>query len=77
MNTLTTIDTDRLATVTGGGNFLNGLDTFLGVLQSPAFGQIIGGIRDIVGSFGQQQGQQQQAPQQGQQQAAQSDQQEA
>jgi len=34
-----------------GGSWMSGLDQFFQVLQSPGFSQVIGGLRDILGSF--------------------------
>lgn len=78
---MTLLDLDQLATVTGGrgcvqqpqtqqpqqsqegdpagaapqgGNFLTGLDQFLSFFQSEGFQQILGGLRGILGQFGQQ-----------------------
>jgi hypothetical protein len=48
----------------GGGGFLAGLDGFLSFLQSSNFGQIIGGLRGILGSFSGQGSSQASQPQQ-------------
>jgi len=49
----------------GGGGLLAGLDGFLSFLQSSNFGQIIGGLRGILGTFASQgQGSQASQPQQ-------------
>ena len=60
-----TIDPAQLTRVTGGafaqgdaqsqgGGLLAGLDTFLGFLGSQNFQEIVGGLRQILGSFGSQ-----------------------
>lgn len=41
-----------------GGDFLSGLQQFLGFFQSQGFQQVLGGLQQLIGSFG---GQQQQA----------------
>lgn len=43
-----------------GGNFLAGLQQFLGFFQSQGFQQVLGGLQSMLGSMG---GQQQQAGQ--------------
>jgi hypothetical protein len=48
----------------GGGGFLAGLDGFLSFLQSSNFGQIIGGLRGILGTFAGQGSSQASQPQQ-------------
>jgi hypothetical protein len=48
----------------GGGSFLSGLDGFLSFLQSSNFGQIIGGLRGILGTFAGQGSSQASQPQQ-------------
>jgi hypothetical protein len=51
---LQTIDNDQLANVTGGGgfgNFLAGFDQILGFLQSEPFGNIVGGLRQLIAGF--------------------------
>ena len=42
-----------------GGNFLAGLQQFLGFFQSPGFQQVLGGLQSMIGSMGGQQQQQQ------------------
>ena len=44
----------------GGGDFMSGIDQFLGFLQSPEFGNFIGGIRGLFEKFAMPQQQQQQ-----------------
>jgi hypothetical protein len=46
------IDRDQLALVTGG-NFLGGLQQFLGFLQSQPFQQFIGSLQGLFSSLGQ------------------------
>ncbi len=48
-----TIDRDQLDNVTGGGNFLAGLQQVLGFFQSPGFQQMLGGLQSILGGFAQ------------------------
>ena len=48
----------------GGGGFLAGLNQFLTFLQSPNFGQIIGGLQGILGTFAGQGSSQASQPQQ-------------
>lgn len=34
-----------------GGSFLSGIQQFLSFLQSPQFGQLVGGIQSLISSF--------------------------